>query len=285
MNKNELKALISLLEDPDHNIYFQVKNKLIELGIEVVPDLENTWEMNFDNLIQSRTEEIIHDIQLNFSLSELNDWIKSSEKDLLKAWLILSRYQYPDLDKEIIELQIEQLIKEIWIELNSNLTPLEKIKLINHILFEVNGYKGNIRNFYAPHNSYVNDVLNNKKGSPLSLSLLYLIIAQKCELPIKGINLPKHFIIAYINEEIYGADPIKFYLNPFSQGTILSRQDLERFLEKENLELKTIYFNPCDNKTIVKRLLANLLQSYYKIGNKQKAKEIKNFIQIFNNSK
>ena len=285
MNKNELKALISLLEDPDHNIYFQVKNKLIELGIEVVPDLENTWEMNFDSLIQSRIEEIIHDIQLNFSLSELNDWIKSSEKDLLKAWLILSRYQYPDLDKEIIELQIEQLIKEIWIELNSNLTPLEKIKLINHILFEVNGYRGNIRNFYAPHNSYVNDVLNNKKGSPLSLSLLYLIIAQKCELPIKGINLPKHFIIAYINEEIYGADPIKFYLNPFSQGTILSRQDLERFLEKENFELKTIYFNPCDNKTIVKRLLANLLQSYYKIGNKQKAKEIKNFIQIFNNSK
>ena len=100
MNKNEIKALISLLEDPDHNIYFQVKNKLIELGIEVIPDLEDAWEMNFDSLMQRRTEQIIHEIQLNFNLNELNDWIESPEKDLLKAWLIISRYQYPDLDHQ-----------------------------------------------------------------------------------------------------------------------------------------------------------------------------------------
>ena len=281
MNKNEIKALISLLEDPDHNIYFQVKNKLIDLGTQVIPDLEDAWEMNFDSLMQSRTEQIIHKIELNFSLSELNDWLKSPEKDLLKAWLILSQYQYPDLDTKTIELQIEQLIKEIWIELNNNLTSLEKIKLINHILFEVHGYKGNVRNFYAPQNSYINDVLNNKKGSPLSLSLLYLIIAQKCELPIRGVNLPKHFIIAYINEELYAGDPIRFYINPFSQGTILSRQDLERFLEKEKLELKTIFFSPCSNKIIIKRLLANLLQSYSKHGNKEKSEEIQGFIQLF----
>ena len=283
MNKNEIKALISLLEDPDHNIYFQVKNKLIELGIEVIPDLEDAWEMNFDSLMQRRTEQIIHEIQLNFNLNELNDWIESPEKDLLKAWLIISRYQYPDLDTENIELQIEQLIKEIWIELNNNLTALEKIKLINHILFEVHEYKGNIRNFYAPENSYVNDVLNNKKGSPLSLSLLYLIIAQKCELSIQGVNLPKHFIIAYINEELHTGDPIKFYINPFSQGTILSRHDLESFLEKEKLELKTMFFSPCGNKTIIRRLLANLLQSYSKNGNKEKAEEIQSFIQLFQN--
>ena len=283
MNKNEIKALISLLEDPDHNIYFQVKNKLIELGIDVIPDLEDAWEKNFDSLMQRRTEQIIHDIQLNFNINELNDWVESPEKDLLKAWLIISRYQYPDLDTENIELQIEQLIKEIWIELNNNLTTLEKIKLINHILFEVHEYKGNIRNFYAPENSYVNDVLNNKKGSPLSLSLLYLIIAQKCELPVQGVNLPKHFIIAYINEELYTGDPIKFYINPFSQGTILSRHDLESFLEKEKLELKTMFFSPCGNKTIIRRLLANLLQSYSKNGNKEKSEEIQSFIQLFSN--
>ena len=283
MNKNEIKALISLLEDPDHNIYFQIKNKLIDLGIDVIPDLEDAWEKNFDSLMQRRTEQIIHEIQLNFNLNELNDWVESPEKDLLKAWLIISRYQYPDLDTENIELQIEQLIKEIWIELNNNLTILEKIKLINHILFEVHEYKGNIRNFYAPENSYVNDVLNNKKGSPLSLSLLYLIIAQKCELPIQGVNLPKHFIIAYINEELYTGDPIKFYINPFSQGTILSRHDLESFLEKEKLELKTMFFSPCGNKTIIRRLLANLLQSYSKNGNKEKSEEFQSFIQLFSN--
>ena len=143
--------------------------------------------------------------------------------------------------------------------------------LINHILFEVHGYKGNVRNFHAPQNSFISDVLNNKKGNPLSLSLLYLIIAQKCKVPIKGVNLPKHFVIAYTHEELYGGDPVKFYINPFSQGTILSRQDLERFVKKEKLELKTKFFSPCGNRAIIKRLLINLLHSYSIQGNKEKS--------------
>ena len=54
MNKNEIQALISLLEDPDHDIYSQVRSKLVHLGVEIIPDLENVWEMNFDSLIQNR---------------------------------------------------------------------------------------------------------------------------------------------------------------------------------------------------------------------------------------
>ena len=71
MNKNEINALISLLEDPDHDIYFQVRNKLVQLGVEIIPDLENAWEMNFDSLVQSRAERIIHEIQFNFTQVEL----------------------------------------------------------------------------------------------------------------------------------------------------------------------------------------------------------------------
>lgn len=281
MDKNELNALISLLEDPDHDIYFQVRNKLVALGIEVIPDLENAWEVNFDSLMQSRAEQIIHEIQFNFTQAELKDWIASPEKDLLKAWLLLSRYQYPDLDLGTIALQIEQINKEVWMKLNDNLTSLEKTRLVNHMLFEVHGFKGNVRNFHAPQNSFISDVLSNKKGNPLSLSLLYLIIAQKCDLPIKGVNLPKHFVIAYTHEELYGGDPVKFYINPFSQGTILSRQDLESFVEKEKLELRTQFFTPCGNRSIIKRLLTNLLHSYSIQGNKEKAEEIQEFLQLF----
>ena len=281
MDKNNIHALISLLEDPDHDIYFQVRNKLVELGIDVIPDLENAWEMNFDSLIQSRAEQIIHEIQFNFTQAELKDWITSPKKDLLKSWLLLSRYQYPDLDQGSIVLQIDQIAKEILMKLNDNLTPIEKTRLINHVLFEVHGYKGNVRNFHAPQNSFISDVLNNKKGNPLSLSLLYLIIAQKCELPIKGINLPKHFVIGYIHEELYIGDPVKFYINPYSQGTILSRQNLEHFVEKEKLELKTKFFNPCGNLAIIRRLLTNLLHSYSIQGNNEKTEEIQKFLQLF----
>ena len=121
MDKNEIHALISLLEDPDHDIYIQVRKKLVQLGIEVIPDLENAWEMNFDSLMQSRAEQIIHEIQFNLTKTELKDWITSPEKNLLKAWLLLTRYQYPDLDQGNIVLHIEQIAKEIWVKLNENL--------------------------------------------------------------------------------------------------------------------------------------------------------------------
>lgn len=285
MNKNEIHALIALLEDPDHDIYFQVRNKLVELGIEIIPNLENAWEVNFDSLMQNRAEQIIHEIQFNFTKQELKKWINSKEKDLTKAWLLLSSHQYPDLEINAVSLKIEQLTKEVWMELNDNLTPLEKTRLINHILFKAHEFRGNVRNFHAPQNSFANDVLNTKKGNPLSLSILYLIIAQKCELPIQGVNLPKHFIVAYTHEELYGGDPVKFYINPFSQGTILSRQDLEQFIKKEGLELKTAFFTPCGNSAIVKRLLTNLLHSYSVQGMKEKAEEIRELLQLFISSK
>ena len=79
--------------------------------------------MNFDSLMQNRAERIIHEIQFNFTQVELKNWIYSPEKNLLKAWLLLSRFQYPDLDLASIALHIEQIVKEIWIELNDNLTP------------------------------------------------------------------------------------------------------------------------------------------------------------------
>lgn len=281
MNKKELHALISLLEDPDHDIYFQVRNKLVELGIEAIPELEHAWELNFDSLLQNRAELIIHEIQFKHTKAELNKWLQGDKNDLLEACLLLARYQYPDLDLNTVTLQIEQLAKEVWLELNDKLTPLEKTRVVNHILFKVHKYRGNVRHFHAPQNSFICDVINNKKGNPLSLSILYLIITKKCGLSVEGINLPKHFLVAYTNDNLLEEGSIKFYINPFSQGTILSRQDLEHFIRKEKLKELPQFFSPCSNRAIIKRLLTNLLHSYSILSNNEKAEEIQELLQLF----
>ena len=106
MNKSQIEALISLLEDPDNEVFKHVKEKLIELGSISLPMLELAWESNFDSLIQERAEVIIGEIQFNDSKNKLQDWINSDKKDLLDAWIILSKYQYPDLDILIINQKI-----------------------------------------------------------------------------------------------------------------------------------------------------------------------------------
>jgi len=283
MNEKEISALISLIDDPDENIFHQVKQKLLSLGEEVIPALEQHWESNHLGLVfQHRVENLIHEIQFETVRSGLEEWVKNGGNDLLQGVLLVNRYQYPDLDEGKIKRKLHQLKQDVWLELNDNLTGFEKVRVINHVLFEVHNLSGNKKNYHAPQNSYLNNVLESGKGNPLSLSIIYILICEMVDVPVYGVNLPNHFILAYLDElgiisKLSGEenDGVLFYLNPFSRGTIFNRKEIEQFLAQLKLEKKKEYFKPCDNIAIVKRVITNLVYSYEKLGYKDKAEELK----------
>ena len=280
MNPKVLSALIELLEDPDKEVYKTVKNELVDLGTNIIPNLEEAWEKNFDSLIQDRVEEIIHEIQFKSLLNELKLWI-SSPKDILEGWMIISRYQYPELKKESFESTLTNIINEAHLAIENCNSDLEKISSLNTIIFSKYRFRGNVKNFHSPENSFINDVIENRKGNPLSLSIIYMHISRKIGLPVCGINMPKHFIVGFESEHHFDIDSIKFYINPFSRGTILNRQDLETFLKREKIKESSKYFSPCGNKEILKRLINNLLHSYTYRSKKEKAEEMVKFLQLF----
>ena len=96
MDKEELNALISLLDDPDKDVFLQVREKLLSIGEQVIPVLENVWEQSFDTLIQSKIEGIIHNIQFNATAHQLKEWSISPDQNLLTGALLIAKYQYPD---------------------------------------------------------------------------------------------------------------------------------------------------------------------------------------------
>lgn len=289
MNKKEIDALITLLDDPDEKIFSQVKDKLLGYGKDIIPFLEIAWEtqLSGNQLFQNRIENIIHDIQFGSVFSSLQQWTNSGGTDLLEAMILISRYQYPDLDENKIRKYVKQIEKDVWLELNQNLTALEKANVMNHILFEVHGFSGNRTNYHAPQNSYLSDVIDSKKGNPVSLSALYLVIAQNLDLPVFGVNLPNHFILAYVDFPMFSKNHISsllaerehlkvlFYLNPFSKGTALSRQEVDNFLKQLKLKPRAEYFQACHNITIVKRMFNNLINSYEKLGYPDKVEELR----------
>ncbi|MGD1848129.1 MAG: transglutaminase-like domain-containing protein [Salibacteraceae bacterium] len=277
----ELNALISLLDDPDETIYLQIRNRLLSIGSEVIPALESAWEHNaFGMLFQNRVEAIVHDIQFTSVFDQLKTWASQGGPDLLDGLMLLSRYQYPDLDEEPIRKLLDQITRDIWLELNDKLTALEKVRVINHILFEVYGFGGNTTNYHAPQNSYINNVVESRKGNPISLSAIYTILASRLELPIFGINLPKHFVLAYVDLMTMqpgisiGEAEILFYINPFSRGGVFSRKEIDFFLKQLDLKPDPKFFSPCNNLTIVRRMLNNLTYSYHKLGYPDKVAEI-----------
>ncbi|MFN5629495.1 MAG: transglutaminase-like domain-containing protein [Bacteroidota bacterium] len=282
MESNKINALVSLLDDPDDEIFSEIKSQLLTLGTEAIPFLENAWETSFDTTLQKRAEEIIHDIQYNSVSNELENWIKNGAVDLIEGVVAVARYQYPDLKTDAVKQQLNEIKKDIWLELNSNLTALEIVRVVNHIFFDIHGFTGNTTNFHAPQNSFINIVIETKKGNPLMLSILYIYLAEQLDLPIFGVNLPEHFVLAYTDNEQKKSDwknaDVLFYINPFSKGTVFSKKDIDQFLKQIKLEHNDSYYKPCDNVKMLERLLRNLSNSFDKIAYPQKAKEINNLL-------
>ncbi len=288
LNPTEIKAMISLIDDPDDSIYSIIKGQLLALGTDVIPVLENEWGHNEYGLIfQTRIEQLIHEIQYESVKKNLERWIEGGANDLLEGCLIVNRYQYPDLDEERIKKRINQMKHDVWLELNENLTAFEQVRIINHILFDIYSLTANKKDFHSPQNSYLNMVLDTGKGNPLSLSIVYILICKQLEIPVYGINLPNHFVVAYMDryniiKQMEGNDEeVLFYINPFSKGSIFNRKEIEQFLKQLKVETHASFFYPCNNLTIIKRMIANLASAHEKAGQTDKTKELNNLLLLF----
>ncbi|MBK9733351.1 MAG: transglutaminase family protein [Chitinophagaceae bacterium] len=281
LKENELSALINLLDDPDEEVYRHVTDRLITLGTAIIPSLEEAWEKTFDPNLHYRLEELIHLIQFETLLKDLKRWAKKRQDNLLEAAILIARYQYPDLSVSKINAQIDKLSKEIWLEMNYNLTPLEQVNVFNHVMYQLNGFTGNTTNIHDPQNAYLNIMLESKKGNPVSLSVLYLILADKIKMPVYGINLPQHFVLSFHKDLI---DPdeseqkikssLLFYINPFNKGIIFSRDDITLFLKKQHVTPKSSHYLPCTNREIILALINSLIHSYELAGLGDKVLEL-----------
>jgi regulator of sirC expression with transglutaminase-like and TPR domain len=282
---SEIEALIRLLEDPDEMIFKDVSLKLREIGKPAVESLERAWNKYPAAIFQKRIEYLIQDIHLNWVKKNLGIWVTSRQNNLLDGSYIISTFQYPDLEKEDIDNYLKILKKDILSELNNELTPLEKVRVFNHVLFDIHRFSGNYTNYYSPFNNYLNHVLESKKGNPLTLSILYSLLAQETGIPLYGVNLPRNFILAWVEKHSEAEAEVLFYVNPYNKGTVLGRKEVDFFLQQQNIESKSSYLEPCGNIDMIRRLISNLIFAYEKAGNMERLNEIKQLLQILNQDK
>jgi hypothetical protein len=292
MNLSSVPALIRLIDDPDDQIFEHVRSQIKSYGKEAIPLLENSWEsQDFGLLFQNRIENIIHEIQFEESKKELILWKNSDHKDLLEGAIIISKYQYPGLNPQLIRNEIDKIKKDIWLEINNQQTAFEKIKVFNKVFYEMYLFKGNTKSFHSPLNSFINTVLETKKGNPLTLSLIYSVIAQSLNMPVYGVNLPNHFVLCYMDENqinLMLSDRSKygvlFYINTYSKGNVFYENDIVQFLSQLKILPDRSHFEPCSNSIIIQRMLTNLIASFQQVGNLNKVNELIELRSIFGNN-
>jgi len=274
INENELKALVSLLDDTDQVVKEHVRDKIISLGNQIIPYLEQSWENSFNPDIQKEIEDLVHELQFSLLKERLVEWKHSADQDLLTGLWIINTYQYPDLDYDQLNVTMHQIYFEVWTSFKNEALPYDKIRMINSVLFNDLKFAANTKNFHSPGNSMLSNVLDSKRGNPISLCAVYLLVAKKLGLPIYGVNLPNLFILTY------KTDSLTFYVNTFNKGLIFSRQDIHSYLEHLKLEPKDEFFEPCENLVIIKRTLRNLIYAFDKIGDLDKKQEVQQLLDL-----
>jgi len=134
-HNREISALFTLIDDPDEEVFTTISQRIVHYGKGIIPNLEDLWENTLNEEVQERIELLIHRLHFSDLVTDIKEWNNSAYHDLLFGALLVSKFQYPDLQTTPVLQDIEKIRRNVWLELNSFLTPLEQANVITSIIY------------------------------------------------------------------------------------------------------------------------------------------------------
>jgi regulator of sirC expression with transglutaminase-like and TPR domain len=257
----EISALFHLIDDPDEEVFNVVSTRIIDYGKGIIPNLENLWENTISGDVQERIELLIHRLHYQDLTEELTQWNKNSHQDLLTGAILVARFQYPELTTASIYQEVEKLRRNTWLELNSYLTPLEQVHVLTSILYNYYNLKGSEVGYQQTEDFLINKQLEAKRGNTIANGILYLILSELLDVPIRAVNIPRHFVLGYFKPDYdftrHTENPLyktEFFIDPTS-GQVFTHADVDSYFKKINVPQVASYFKPLSNKRIIQTLL------------------------------
>ncbi|RYE21539.1 MAG: hypothetical protein EOP51_15375 [Sphingobacteriales bacterium] len=282
----EITALLRLIDDPDGEVFDTVAEKLLNYGREIIPNLEQLWEATADEEVQERIEFLIHRVHFQDLQAEFLEWSKAKQPELLRGAILVAKFQFPDLNIPSILSQFDQIRRNIWLELNNYLTPLEQVNVFNSILYNYYKLQGHELTEREPKYFFINQVLESKQGNSYSLGVLYLALCELLDIPIFAVELPRQFVFAYIDtlhnffsQDEEGIQQVQFYVDPMN-GMVYTQKDVDAYLKKINANDREQYSVPILAKRVIYKMLEELALCYRYKREDDKADEIQQLMNI-----
>jgi regulator of sirC expression with transglutaminase-like and TPR domain len=283
---SDLTNLMDLLDEQDDSLFEKISETILSYGVTAIPFLENISENSLDDLVQSRAMTLISKIKIHNLYSELHNWATLDSNDLLKGFFIISKYQFPGLDEEVVMAKVEALKKEVWLELKKGMTPFEETKVISKVFFEVRKFSLNHNPASMPDCVCLNAVLNSGKGYPEAFAMLYTGIAQRLGIPVYGVQMPDSMFVAYVysegNQSLDLRKDVRFYINPFAAGVFFQVKQIEEHLQQTYPDDIERYSGACTNPEFIQRILIIIKDHYIRKNRPDKAEDIKVLMKALN---
>lgn len=267
LETRELNALFTLIDDPDEEVYSSVSEKIVGYGKGIIPNLENLWETSISEDVQERIEMLIHKLHFTDLTTDFKEWRDSAYHDLLFGALLVCKFQYPDLHTTPILQEIEKIRRNVWLELNSFLTPLEQANVLSSIIYNYYNLKGVEVNYLNPDEFFVHKVIESKKGNTIANGILYQVMCELLDIPVRVINIPKQFILAFFHTDYDPAkhkDPqqkIHFYIDVLNGG-IFTNKEVDSYFKRISVHPAASFFKPLTHKRIIQMLMEELAKCF-----------------------
>src|SRR5688500_13041085 len=277
---SEISALLTLIDDPDEEVFGAVSNRIIDFGKGIIRNLENLWENTINEDVQERIELLIHRLHFTDLTEEFRQWNRNVHQDLLTGALLVARFQYPELITAQVYQDIEKLRRNIWLELNSYLTPLEQVNVVTSILYNYFNLRGVEIGYQNPEEFLINKQLETKRGNTIANGILYLILCELLDVPVRAINIPHQFVLGYFKTDYdftrHVENPLyktEFFIDPMS-GQVFTHKDVENYFKRINIAPSASYFKQLSNKRVIQFLMEEFSKCFTDEKNNYKQKEL-----------
>lgn len=280
-----LDALLSLLDDRDEMVYLPVKVKLLSMGQEILPKLEEALFSASTPEYIEKIEDIITQIKREFLVDRMRQWIANENRSMLDGWILISTIHHPGISKEKIEQGIHKIYQDAWLEISESMTSLEKVAVINHIIFRINGFDVSNNDVPRVENIVIDNLLFSRKGDVFSLTMLYLIIARSLHLDLLPIMLANKLLLVYEDNLAtalaFGTagDKYLFYINVAHRGSVISPKEVQFLYDKSQKYGKGVTRVETD-LSLINKLLKFMNIVYTDEGDRQKVTLTNDFLEL-----
>jgi len=264
---SKFRALMRLLDDDDPQVASAVERELLDGGDETARLLEGEKE-NVEDHVRKRIDKLISKIyvdRLQKDYDSLLDYASHPDFSLERALFLLARPLYVDADYANIQEQLNQLAIELRKRVAGIENPYDIVQHVNEFFLNELGFAGNSKDYYNPDNSVLHRVIETRRGIPISLGIVYLLVGKRLNLPVFGVGAPAHFLVKFVLE---GKE---IYVDVFNGGRIMSRKDAEEFISDMGFSFEPRFLKESTDIEMLARMCRNMARAFTAADEQPKA--------------
>ncbi len=261
VDETRIAHLVTLLADENPNVGDTISEHLRAIGPAALSALQ-TAAGDLDMILSERASGLVREMMQVAVIDDLTHFVQDGAVGLETGLLLLARLESPQLDLQATVDQLDRMTEDLMLRLDPGDEVEVLLKSLARYLHEEQGFGGNVDDYYNPYNTYLHTVLTSRRGIPISLSCLYLVLGQRLGLPLYGVGLPGHFVLKYDD-----GDQMRV-IDPFHRGRLLNREGCNQLLSGLGMTFDERYLDAVNTRYIMERSLKNLIAIYADKGHK-----------------